>query len=92
MKIKILGYVCFMHFILTYVIECLMMFGFLSLNTNLATHIDEDIKKQYMKVPKNTTSENPKDRIIRIDNIMTYINPAPNKIEFFYIGYVISFI
>ena len=57
MKIKILAYVCFMHFIITYVIECLMMFGFLSLNIDLASHIDKDIMKEHMKVRTNMTSE-----------------------------------
>ena len=40
---------------------------------------------------KNRTSEEKAiDRILRNDNILTYVNGSPTKIKFFYIGYVIS--
>lgn len=93
MKIKILGFVCFMHFIITYVIECLMMFGFLSLNTDLASHINKDLIQEDLQTQKNRTSdEKAIDRILRNDNILTYVNGSPTKIKHYYIGYVISFI
>ena len=93
MKIKILAYVCFMHFIITYVIECLMMFGFLSLNTDLESYINKDLLKEELIVPTNRTDqEKAFDVILRNDNILTYVNGSQTKIKFFYIGYVISFI